>query len=255
MIEMSPSLWLPPKPAIIRAWKRDDLRNPRATFPFPTFVPRTTAVAFPAVVTTNVGNETTLDTSYSAPLPASLVSGNLLIVILSGYSGLGASQYNTPAGWTQLFQSSGTGNLRSLAAFYKVSNGSEGSTLALTLTGIGMLKASTAYQISGYQSVPEAGTTATGTSSAPNPPNLAPSWGSANNLFIALCGQLDSALTPQTAPTSYGSIIQDTTTGSGIDNPRTASAVRELTASSDDPGAFGSSVATWAANTIAIRPA
>jgi hypothetical protein len=256
MIDVPPKLWLPPKPSIIREWKREDLRPRRiATFPFPIVVPFVGGGAFPTVVTTNVGNETVADTTYSAPLPASLVSGNLLIVIASAHTGFGATQYNTPAGWTLLFQSSGTGSLRSLAAFYKVSNGSEGASLALTLTGaLGGFKSSTAYQINGQNGNPEAGTTATGTSSAPNPPNLAPSWGSANTLFIALCAQADGALTAQTAPTNYGSIIQDTTTASGVDNPRTASAVRNLAASSDDPGAFGASVATWAANTIAVRP-
>lgn len=39
MIEKPPQLWLPPKPAIIRAWNSEDIKRPRATFPFPFFVP------------------------------------------------------------------------------------------------------------------------------------------------------------------------------------------------------------------------
>ena len=64
MIEKPPQLWLPPKPAIIRAWKGDDITRPRATFPFPFFVP-SAAGAPPANAWIGAYNSTSNLTTYT----------------------------------------------------------------------------------------------------------------------------------------------------------------------------------------------
>jgi hypothetical protein len=205
----------------------------------------------PTIITTNTGNEAVADTTYSCPLPASLVSGNLIIVIGALWVSASASQFNTPSGWTQLFQSSGTSTLRSLACFYRVSDGLEGATLAMTTT-VNAFKSSVAYQLSGHVGAPEAGTVATGSTSVPDPPSLSPSWGSRPTLWLAAMAHT-VATAVQTAPSGYGSIIQDAAVDSGADRPRTAVARLARTAASENPGAFGTSATAWAANTIAVQ--
>lgn len=211
---------------------------------------RSVEKAFPVIEATNTGNEAVVDATYSAPLPAGITAGDLLIVFAAAWNNTFALQYDTPSAWNPLFQSSGTGQLRSLACFYKVADGSEGSTLAMTTTQ-SAFKASTSYRISNYTGTPEAGTTATGSSSNPNPPSLAPSWGSDKNLFIAVCGQ-HSGIAAQTEPTNYDDIIQASAVNSSQDRPRAASCTRFYESSSDDPGTFGTSIGSWAANTIVI---
>ena len=204
--------------------------------------------AFPVVQTRNTGADAVQNTSYSAPLPSGLTSGDLLIVIGALNSAF-ATQFNTPSGWTSLFQTAGPGNTRSLACFYKTSNGSEGANLAMTLTALAA-KASVSYRISGAAAAPQAGTAATGTSTAPDAPNLSPSWGSQKVLWLAaMAGQWNTAQT-QTAPANYSNIQQ---IAAGTDQPRIASAERSLEASSENPGAFSAQMLNWIANTIAVR--
>jgi hypothetical protein len=81
MIEKPPPLFLPPKPAIIRAWKREDLRLPRATFPFPFFVPSSRLP--PAYIgRTNSGNQTGTSVSFSHTTTAGT---SALILLIHGW--------------------------------------------------------------------------------------------------------------------------------------------------------------------------
>ncbi|MGE0022125.1 MAG: hypothetical protein AB7S70_00650 [Hyphomicrobium sp.] len=210
---------------------------------------------FPSILATNHGNEVVSDASYAAPLPAGITAGKLLLMLTALYSSSAATM-DTPSGWTELFEVAGPGRIRSLAAYCKTADGSEGSTLAMT-SSTAAFKASVSYLIDQFAGTPEAGTPATGTTSAPNPPSLAPSWGAASGtLFLAVCGQHEDSLqVPQTAPANYGDLIQDFGDNSSSDRPRIAVATRKLVAASEDPAAFGGTIANWAANTIAIRGA
>lgn len=65
MIDKPPQLWLPPKPAIIRAWKREDIKRPRATFPFPFFVPSAAGGPPPDNAWIGASNSTANLTTYT----------------------------------------------------------------------------------------------------------------------------------------------------------------------------------------------
>lgn len=99
------------------------------------------------------------------------------------------------------------------------------------------------------------GGSASGDSSAANPPSLSPSWGSDDNLWIALAGHAASSDNAfSAAPTNYTGFV-NTGTSSGGSAASIGSGTRNLTASSEDPGTFSvNNNRWWAATTVAIRP-
>jgi hypothetical protein len=214
------------------------------------------AAAFPAVVNTNTGEGTLGGAgNIAVPLPASLVSGNLLIIIVSLFQSA-ARDSSAPSGWTELFDIVGPTNIREFSCYYKVSDGSEGASVNVAISGSLTGWAANSYQISGFTGAPEA-TTTTGNNSAPNPPSLTPSWGSAKTLWLAACAGADNGAAAITAaPSNYTDLIQASHLSGSDPIPVVASARRELEATSDDPAAFGQSGTfnDWAAATIGIRP-
>jgi hypothetical protein len=214
------------------------------------------APAFPQVVATNTGNLSSANATYNAPLPASIQAGDLLVVFIGCSNGTGGTTIGTPSGWTQLYTQAGGGNMRRHAAYYRVADGGEGATQAFTASNASIW-ASTACRITGYQGTPEAGTPATGNSTAPNPPSLTPSWGSAKTLWLAgMAATTASGGATTTAPASYTNQLTDVGTLAGLAFPRVSSAQRELEASPEDPGTFTlSATAQWVAGTVAVRPA
>jgi len=118
--------------------------------------------------------------------------------------------------------------------------------------GASVYGVSASWAISGWASIE--GASAAAATANPNPPNLAPSWGSADNLFIAGCSMyFDNDVSAY--PTNYAQGQQQV----AMDSSGTmcaASAERELAAASDNPDTFGQVNATrWVAVTLAVEPA
>ena len=84
-------------------------------------------MAFPIVQATNGTNSLISDTSFTVQLPAGIIANDLLIGLLSGGN---PRTINTPSGWTELFDTSGTE--AQLKVVYKVAAGSEGATVTVT---------------------------------------------------------------------------------------------------------------------------
>jgi hypothetical protein len=103
---------------------------------------------------------------------------------------------------------------------------------------------------------PEISTVATGSSVSPDPGSLTPSWGSEATTWIASCFRDDITIHTATAyPTNYDTAQTDINITTSACNVACAVRVGH-TAASEDPGAFTISAAeTWAAYTIAVRPA
>lgn len=237
-----PKLWTPSRPAIIRASalprsyaeaKKIALKH--GSFPMPTFVPAVAAAAFPTVVSSN-SNTTASSTTHTLNLPASLVSGNLILIFFGAAANRSLS--SGPSGFTQLYFSA-AGSDSNIGCWYKVSDGTEGSSTSLTL-GLASAGAATTYQISGYSGNPQSATVNT---NGLDPNSLTPSGGSKKYLWIAhgVASTNISAL-----PTNYGNAL-----GSGN---ICATGRRELEASSEDPGAF-SGTGNTKAGLVAISPA
>lgn len=247
-------LWLPPKPAIIRP---AEIR--KASFlpgMFPGGVAALAPVAaYPVVEATNQGGTSsfTASSSFNVPLPASIQAGDLLLIFVS-VANNPVGTLTTPSGWTQRFNTTGTNHR--FACYYKVATGSEGSTVAVTNSG-NVSWATCSYRISNYQSTPESGTSATGSSTTPNPPSLTPSWGSAKTLWLAAAGSPGGNSGTPTVPTNYSDQVHYSHVSSGSTVfAKVATARRALEASSEDPGTFTFAASTtWVTNTVAIRPA
>lgn len=90
-----------------------------------------------SVVNSNSGATSAVAASYACPLPASLVSGNKLYLFVGSTLSTTAYSFDTPSGWTleaDLQNSNATTRPR-LTIFSKTSNGSEGSTVTVSVTG------------------------------------------------------------------------------------------------------------------------
>ncbi len=115
-------------------------------------------------------------TSHAVTLPSGITSGNLLLIFFrTGDTGV----THTLSGWTELATRDSNGRT---TIFYKVADGTEGSTATIT-TGAARRSVANSYRITGYSGTPEAAFVASDTN---NPPSLSPSWGSAKNLWISM---------------------------------------------------------------------
>lgn len=195
-------------------------------------------------------------TSMPVNLPASIVSGQLLIALVEVRN---SGTWTKPTGWSDistLSQTGGGGGVGKLNGFYRIADGTEGSTATWTAgtstTGIWQV-----LQINNWDgTAPPEATTTSGDSSAANPPSESPSWGAANNLWIAVAGHAASTTAAWSAgPSGYDS-FEDDGASSGGAAVSLATAVNYTSASSEDPGAFTVSGSNrfWAAATMAVKP-
>jgi hypothetical protein len=204
-------------------------------------------VAFPTVAARATDINITSTTSQALDLPTGITAGDLLVVTVQIATGI-PQTITWPSGWTQLY-SQVNGVVVQGAAAYRVADGTEGSTVTITLSSNSGVQ-SVALRITGHDSAtaPQAGTATTGTTSTPNPPSLTPTGGAKDYLWIACC--VSDAANVTAAPTNYSNL---TVPGSGSD---IGTAERLLNAASEDPGTFTlASSNEWVANTIAVHPA
>ena len=209
-------------------------------------------MAFPTVQSVTESSFTSASTAHNVSMPATVDSGDLLIVIFSTLSN--SVTITTPSGWTLLNSSTGS-SLTRTASYYKVAAGTEdGGTVDFVTSGSDIAVAQ-CYRITGHNGEVEVGTPATNNNINPDCPAVTPSWGAEDTLWIAYYGGADDDATIASAPTSYTGAV-DTNTGLGLNNScECGSSYRQLNASSEDPGTYAISIAEiWVANTIAVRP-
>ena len=212
-------------------------------------------MAFPQVAATNTSIEDAADvTSHTVSLPASISSGDLLILIF-GHDGSGTVSW--PVGYTEIHDALADIDAAGIAIAYRQADGGEGASITVT-TSSSQKSAHVTYRITGHidpaTQVPEDSTGATGTSTTPDPDSLTPTGGAKDYLWIA-CGVANAEPTVDGIPTNYTDGLHVAGAFEG-GNCRTYSARRELNASCEDPGTFtiGSS-SEWRAVTLAIHPA
>lgn len=189
-------------------------------------------------------------------LPASISAGDLLIAIVETRNNATFTS-GTPAGWTALSSQQGGGSAGYMRTFYRIANGSEGSTATWTAS-ISTTAVWQTMKITGWDGTqaPEV-LTANGDATSANPPSLTPSWGAADTLWIAMAGHTAITATAFTAaPTNYSGFQCDGAS-SGGSACSLGFSYRQLNAGTEDPGAFtaGGSNRFWTAATIAIKPA
>jgi hypothetical protein len=168
----------------------------------------------PAIAGVSGGNGTTDTNSHTAPLPASISSGDLLIMVACWD---GNPTVTWPAGWTSLAASAAASNAARLEIRYRVADGSEGASITIG-TSANEMFACTGLKITGYQGTPEASSGATGTSTGPGfAEALSPSWGVSDETLWLMCAGYDQGQRYVSA--IPGVLIRGGTLGSGGANP------------------------------------
>lgn len=199
---------------------------------------------YPQVVGANGGANNTASNTHTVNLPADIAAGDLLIAMLM-ISGI--RNVTWPDGWSvdpdQQFA-------------YKIADGDEGASITVDTDGAGVTSAHTTYRLTGHDANnPVQSTEAVQFSGTqPDPPNLAPSWGAADTLWIVAAGWINGTITVNAYPSNYTNGRTDAGNSTGV---AIGSARRELNASSDNPGQFtlSSTATVGAVITLAIQPA
>lgn len=194
---------------------------------------------------------TSSDTTIPVDLPAEAQVGDLLLMVISKANAAASVSLTTPAGWTELWNMTGTGTHRRSFAAWRIVDGSEGGSVDVSVSNTG--SGSWACVVFG---TPEAsilaGSTVNANTASPNPPNLAMS-SSAETLFVA-CATIGGTSTVDVtaAPVGYDDLITSrlvTGTTSAV-----ALAFKRAVAGSEDPGSFTlSGSINTVSNTLGVR--
>lgn len=208
-----------------------------------------------AIAATNTYSDNTGSvSSHPINLPASISAGQLLVVFAAFH---GTPTVTDPAGWTVLVSKVNADTYR---VYAKIASGSEGATVTVDLSGNARASA-VSYRITGAQTVDpptsseiSVSTAVDASTATPDPPNLTPSWGSAENLWVAVTFSSDGNFTFSSYPTNYTDGQQNVQTGGGTGNAVSV-ASRLLTATSEDPGTFTTVTSrSRSTYTLAVRP-
>lgn len=213
-------------------------------------------MTFPNVASVTPTSFGTAATSHAVAMPATVNAGDRLVIIFSNDNN-DIPTFPTPA-WSAVSQVARTSNnTNTLSILERIADGSEGGTTVNVVTAAIQQAVALVYRITGAHpsTASEAGTAATALDANPNPPNLTPSWGAEDTLWLA-CYSADQSSRNATAyPTNYNdnqnTAQSNPATGNGSS---VGAATRELNATSDNPGTF--TIATsdgWVAQTVAIR--
>ena len=209
-------------------------------------------MAFPTVEATAASTTTPASTSHTITLPAGVVAGDLLIAWIVIENG-SAPEFTWPAGWTELFDITDGDDTSVYSAAWKEAVASEPNPVVTS--GSSDISAQCAYRISGAEDpatqAPEFATF-TFAEDFPDPPNLTPTGGAKDYLWIAATGY-NSGDPTTAAPTSYAPLLN--AQNAAMEH---STAHRTLNAASENPGIFtvtddGSCIGS--AVTIVVHPA
>jgi hypothetical protein len=204
-------------------------------------------MAFPVIAATIVSVEGAYINNHDGLIPAGTAAGDLLVALTATYTGDAGT---FPVGWANIISQASGGSHR-LEAWYKMAGVGEAAWVWTTPT----TERSVTYtlRITGWHGVlPPEGAAVGGNSTTPDPPNLAPSWGLADTLWIAAFAE--GAQAPSVYPYAANN-NQQYSGGVGGAGALLAWCSAEIAAASENPGTFTIAVGTnWAAGTIAIPP-
>lgn len=211
------------------------------------------APGYPEVAATATSAKTTTSGSnHTVSLPTGIQANDLLLIFWADANTSG-TQPTTPSGWTTLYSGNWASSSIYYRAWYRIATGSESSTV--TVSAGPERSAHTAYRIAAgtYKGIPVASAGNTGTTSSnPDPDNLVSGFGNTPTLWIASAHSTGTVW--MTSPTNYGGIVNSSSGSAGVDHAYMSTATRELTASSENPGAFTMDADhSWGAFTVAIE--
>jgi hypothetical protein len=210
------------------------------------------ASPFPQILSvTEYGVGASASTSHTRTLPSGIVAGQMMLIL----NRLAGNNQNStvPSGWTQV---PGTILNGLTTAFYRVADGTD-TSVAIALTNSAKVL-STLMIISPSSSVEGSFST---TLSSADPPSLSPSWGSDDNLWLAV-GSLrgtDAVSSYNSPPTGFDLVSYTETTDGGADSTAECQLFitsREEATATVDPSAFGinGTASVPRTGTFAIQP-
>lgn len=212
----------------------------------------------PVVEATAESSVNTAGTSHAVTLPAGMVESDLILITMD--IGSTSATLNALTDWSEILDEASANGLKILR--YTGTGVPSNPTFTSSAS---TRSASIAWRISGADKsvTPQIGTTATGTSTTPDPPSVTPSAGSKPYLFIAFYGaageEADDDTWSDTPPTNYGPTppLQKAcgTAGTNLGGLIAAASRQLTTGSAEDPGTFAKDVsAAWRAQTIIVHP-
>lgn len=211
-------------------------------------------MAFPAVQSRTTGASTAAATSHTVTLPATINSGDLVLIAFTCTGGTGTTvtwDNSTAGAWSNIANNTQGANTRGML-LSKTADGTEGGAALSVSLSVSSAAAWTIWRITGCQGAVEA-SVATGGTSTVTFSALTPSWGAKDTLWIAV-GHINGTPTVTTYSTNYTNATR--AAGSSATRCTTESVQRELNASSETPGAWTlSSSNSQVAHTVAIQPA
>jgi len=212
-------------------------------------------VSFPVIADESFGTSGYL-TSHPLDLPANIASGDLLLALVLFHSNGNSGSITLPGGWTQLGSTATVnesgGAVAMAFVMYRWADGSEGSTATVTTSAVHQKK----YwigRITGADTGTDPEMSAPGVGNqftTPNPSSLAPSWGAADNLWLATAfvSKASGSFSGASVPSGY-TAVHDEDNGSYY----LVVTSLDLNASSEDPGAF-TGAGAFVAPTLAVKP-
>lgn len=213
-------------------------------------------MAFPVYQSATPTDFATSVTSMPVNMPATVTAGDLLIALVEVRT---AGTWTKPTGWEDIVTVSqlGGASVGKLNGFYKIADGTEDGGTATWTASTGTSGAWLVVRVTSWHgTTPPEGATASGDATNANPPTLTASWGSDDNLWIAVAGNAATGETTgfTAAPTNFINLVSNGASSGGA-TVNVASSTRELADDAEDPGTFTpNSNRFWTAATIAIRP-
>lgn len=193
---------------------------------------------------------------YTINLP-SVAAGDLLVIVLST-DGNAAVTGNLTTFATSIFNTTFASTVR-LSAWYRICDGSEGSTVTYTQAAGEDFCARVFKYAAGswHGTTPPQGGTATGTGTSQDPPSLSPTWGAEDTQWLAASFPNS---TQNTAATTYPANCPNNNLGARSRGATGQATLHMATANVNtatfNPDAFTATLSgsvDWIAGTIAIR--
>lgn len=210
-------------------------------------------MTFPTIEASEISRHTGNVTVHSIDLPATVNSGEA-IILLSSTSGNDTN--TTPTGYTLVHF-----KLETNATMYvwaKIAAGTEGGTSVTYTSGSGQASAHIAITVDNWSGViadiESSATTAIGASTDPDPVTVTASWGSDDNMFLALSA-IRKINSVSSFPTNYNSNQIESLGLFDGGGSTCIMCTRNLVSATDDPGIFTlADISGWSAATLVIKP-
>jgi len=228
-------------------------------------------MAFPSVNSVNPTSDSatggaatsgsTIATSHSVVMPATVDEGDLLMVFGRCSDG-GVAVSVTGGGWTIIQdQSDGSDDVAFWMYRDALADGSEAGT-SITVEHDNARLSATSYAISGAEDPavqpPESSTVATGSSTTPDPTTCTPTGGAKDYLWFWFGSWEGEQTLSKTAATNYAdrADVSTGTAGAITNNNQHKTGDRQLNAASEDPGSVTiSATDDWTAWAVVVHPA